>query len=242
MPTRKNDSLKGSGRQTYQSPLPRGNFRESDIQGQCLYIVSDEDPIGYMGFTQPAPPGGFFIEIVFFLQDAPTSWFFVTRYGPSDNPDVTQSSWPEAVAGIMPCWNVALLQTYFGVDPIIVNPVEEQLGVGEQAQGMTVTNGVPVSGYYFYGTLDYRGIQKDAALIKPSLDFRIASQSKITYGPPYPSVQGPDHARLITGLLRESDYTQEIKDAGNVFELPSIFPGAVDLIQVVGVVRELDTN
>lgn len=109
------------------------------------------------------------------------------------------------------------------IPDIIVNPTPAIVGFGQKVLAETATNGVEVSGFVFTTTVIDRGlVEAGPVAIEPTLHAAVLAQSGVLHGPNseggLTSYDGTATAFATAGavILRESDYTQAMRTAGNV--------------------------
>ena len=194
------------------------------------FITLDQDgELEYYNFTVP---GGFWDALVF-TADYPIKWLSYTQYGETDAPFASErTTWPEPLGGSM----------FQDIDFVgTITPDRLDLWPGEPATGVTTTNGVRVSGFAGGGQFDDRGMEFQAAAVDPIAWLEVTCQNASPFGNfDYNGGLESSENNLTQGLdviLLESQYTQAIKDAGNILQVPNPFFGT-DVLKVVGIFAE----
>ena len=196
--------------------LPRGNWVDSIHKG---VLIDDTGSAIDMVQTDT-------VHVLDFLQDAPIIWdLSVTFTGLEIEALITQ-------VGI----SLGLVLNHTAAELTaqqIVVPDNANQGAYQQITGETVTNGVPVSGFVGVATIPDVGAAGQA--IKGSGSIRAYSQAKINYGLCWSSIgerEAGTTTPAVNAYLLESDYTQAMKDAGNLVAIGGAAYKIVGLISI----------
>lgn len=220
----------GLGRSAYPGVTPGGNRWWSQYDTRLVeYVPAFE--IYDAAAVIPGDQGayGVYITLLLFGADYPTNIIISSHYGPFDLPFSAPSGWA------IPEYDGILLDpTDVLVTPKIVNVTrykgQDYPGIVE---GNTVSNGVPVKGYFAGCGIYDMGII--IGVDEPGwcqVHYHILYNSAEQAGPiEYSDFSGVKTGRWV-GLLKESDYTQAIADNDDVVNFS--FFGVNYSMQVIG--------
>jgi len=191
----------------------------------CKFAQLDADRLGISAFNQTGVTP---IPVVLFMHDAPCMLFAQSRYEGgiviTDAPTGETYTIPQLHFGEQ-------IQQVGDVDAVPITTVLAAASItpadaeqGERINGNTFTNAVPVTGFaYEIPLADQSLVDALDADVQPSIALLAVAQSGVMYGPnstgepvAYDGT-GVAHADATAVILRESDYTQAMRDAGNVY-------------------------
>lgn len=179
--------------------LPRGNHRYSTFEASLCNLNA--------GNCEESLFASQLIEILLFTSDCPGAAWAYSFYTQSTTPAFTATNWFESG----PYVNA-------NVPNILDNAVPAAQSPMEMVRGDTETAGVAVTGYSGGIVLIERTIELNGSPVLPSVVVWVVANSGVP--------DGPLHwyrSNLATTLIRdavllyEPDYTQAMKDAGDVY-------------------------
>jgi len=207
MSTRRDDSLRRGAERWAPTPrLPRGNHPWSAFESGFYYIGQDD------GLLMTPFDQGDDVDILLFMVDFPChfeAWsFYHHEHLPFDNQgkDYTELSFLNPME---PSGN------------LILHENEATLGLQQQITGLSVTNAVPVWGYLFQGQVLDRTIGTGTEPFVPGhchLRIEALSMAEVRYGPPEFRQTALQYL-YSPCILAETDYTQAMADAGNIYNV-----------------------
>lgn len=204
MPTLEHNSLLDvRGRQVPPYLRPRGNWKDSDFLAPYMYIHEEDVVLWPFQIDETL-----IIRTVVFTNDAVIYAQMATIYGPSTAP-------------------FTAVQTDFIEDPtyeygdavgnLVVTSDDAVLAVGQAIKGVTVTNGVRVTGYLLRTAMKERLIMTggpQAVRVDPTGLLMVRSKTAVVEG----QVNNMDMYDYTTPIiLNEPDYTQAMFNANNQF-------------------------
>ena len=224
-----------SGRKNPPLIQPNGNvatWKNSVLRGS--YSYADGDSKGDYEFDVTLAQ-----HVLLFCQDVPLLFYNISYY--------TAATVPSALPPLT-FLETTIQEDYnngrifaAGDDVLITPGQDDPIGRGNASYGTTLTNGVAVSGRYICPRISDRGLEDGDGVIDPFLRFMAICASPVMEGEGLWSIEADDpvtfagleiHDQI---LLYEPDYTQAIKDNGNIWE-PVGLPGSY--YHVVGIFNE----
>jgi hypothetical protein len=146
-------------------------------------------------------------DILTFTMDAPIIWEVELSFSSIDAPDPPGAfQWIQYIALMGDLDTVA--NTIFVADP-------PKVSVLTQGRGLTVTNHVPVKGYWGYTFIPNFGLESESSPAQCSASIKMWCQGGQMYGTPTMGLAQAKNQYLGCGYLLESLYSQAIYDAGN---------------------------
>lgn len=191
----------------------------------CKLVQLDQDTLTVSVFNQTGITP---IPLFLFMHDAPCMLFAQSRYEGgirfTDAPtgetyDIPQLHFGEQIQQV---GNVDAVPITTVLAAASITPADAEQG--ERISGNTLTNAVGVTGYAYEIPLLDQSLLDDAGEdVTPSVAVCAIGQSGVVRGPnstgeplAYDGT-GVAHANATAVILRESDYTQAMRDAGNVY-------------------------
>lgn len=190
----------------------------------CKLAQIDQDSLALSAFHQTGTTP---IPLLLFMHDAPCILFAQSRYSGiqlTDAPtgetyDLVQLHFGEQMQQV---GNVDAAPITAVLAAASITPIDAEQG--ERISGSTLTAGVGVTGYaYEIPLLDQSLLDDEGEDVQPSVVVLAVGQSGVVRGPnstgeplAYDGT-GVAHANATAVILRESDYTQAMRDAGNVY-------------------------
>jgi len=190
-----------------QWKTPEGNYYRSAFEAFLAYPGGAGAP-----YVLPTWDVGEVIELLLFCNDTPIVCKMTQFFGQCDEPFVLNScDFQEEV----PLGGILSASTLMVADQLATDYEVEQ-----QVTGLTATNGVRVEGYFATCTMPERGIEMTNVNVECTTKLLCISKGAVTDGPPH---FVSDHtANPITYqpiILRESNYTQAIRNAGDIIQV-----------------------
>jgi hypothetical protein len=195
------------GRHLGPAELARGNHCPSIID--AYYAFWNGSYVEETAFTATEVQDDK-VDTLVFTQDVPVSLQLLSQWGASTAPYVANhSNWEERI------WVTGTLtgNAIFVPDLAIVE-------YGKQAAGPTLTNAVNVKGYLLATMCQTRGLEDDGEALTPTLHLRAWCEGAVMSGwaTHIASVNSlTDCVNWSPVILAEDDYTQAMRDAGNLF-------------------------
>jgi len=204
---------------TERAPVPYIQDRSfSNQTWMAVFATYDGDAVSVLADMTP----GEVWEIFLFTQDVPI-WVFAYSYYPaSTQPFVDpHPAYPEVAM---------MLNTPAAAQ--IVTAINNADGY-TVVTASTLTNAIDVLGYYGTVSVLDHGLENAQGVIEPqSVQVYMTAAGAVVWGPPAIGVVGAGPVSYIPILLAESQYTQAMKDAGDVIVV------GVDRYQIVGLYME----
>ena len=182
---------------------PRGNYDDSEIWA-ALCELSGSDVV------VSAHTAGYYVGILLFMHDYPITSRGHSFYTVFDAPSAL--NYDDYIEFLDSLGNLT--------GNLIITADDESIDLYEQATGPTLTNAVQVEGYYVYGVILDRGLTLAAAAVDPTYKVRATSEAASVEGAPH--FQGAGNADYTPIILLETDYTQAMHDANNVYTVGTL--------------------
>jgi len=206
-----------------RSPAPY-LYRPSQWSDNVFWVKCVEESGGDLVVSTFVQSLNDYNPILLFCQDRPGILNAATEYVSAvmtdDNADTfTVPLWHFWETDIFQVINAAIAP----VTNLITNPVPAAPADGQRITAETATNGVEVSGHLFGVDIQNRDLETAlGADLEPNLRVLLVGQSGVQAGPNSTGElvaydgSGPTFGPADAVILAESDYTQAIRDAGNV--------------------------
>lgn len=206
--------------------IPKGNFPESIIDAVYYKKKEDPDTYGYQHFVQ-----GNWVETFLFCQDAPVLWETWCIIGEFDFPYTGKYlNFREYYTN--PIWDLGVS---FGMSPLL-NPDKATYDLKEIITGTTETNNVKIEGYQLVTIIMDRGYTLTDDPCTVDMFMSAITESAINYGNYQFSYTSLSDS-YIQIILREQDYTEEMKYNDNYFEYVNNL-GGINKYKIVGIHKE----